>query len=240
MKTSPLAPPDPKRKAMNPLVRLAIEFGPLGVFFGTYTFFNAKTWPLGGLFGPMKQPELMAATATFMVAMLISLAASIRLERRVPLMPLVTGVVVVIFGGLTLLLDSDIFIKMKPTIVNGLFAFALFTGLLFNRAFLKYLFGPVMTLDEIGWRKLSFRWACWFVVLAVINEVVWRTQTTDFWVSFKVFGNMPLTILFALLQMPLIIRHTPAPERASAPNDTAGSEHPPSKPGAQQDDEPRR
>ena len=114
----------------------------------------------------------MVATAAFIPAMLVSLAFSIKLERRVPLMPLVTTVVVVIFGGLTLILQDDTFIKMKPTIVNGLFAFTLFAGLLFGRAFLKYLFGPVFQLTDEGWFKLSFRWACFFVFMAVLNEIV--------------------------------------------------------------------
>ena len=183
---------DPSQKSkVSPLNRTFIEFGPLGAFFVCYF-----VW------------DLMVATAAFIPAMLVSLFFSIRLEKRVPLMPLVTTVVVVIFGGLTLILQDDTFIKMKPTIVNGLFAFTLFAGLLFRRAFLKYLFGPVFQLTDEGWFKLSFRWACFFVFMAVLNEIVWRTQTESFWVSFKVFGNMPLTIVFALSQLPLIQRHS--------------------------------
>ena len=182
---------DPSEKStVSPLARTFIEFGPLGAFFVCYF-----VW------------DLMVATAAFIPAMLVSLALSIRLERRVPLMPLVTTVVVVIFGGLTLILQDDTFIKMKPTIVNGLFAFTLFAGLPFRRAFLKYLFGPVFQLTDAGWFKLSFRWACFFVFMAVLNEIVWRTQTESFWVSFKVFGNMPITIVFALSQLPLIQRY---------------------------------
>ncbi len=194
----------PKQSNMSPLVRLIVEFGPLGAFFVGYFIWN-----------------LMIATAVFIPAMLVSLAISIKLERRVPLMPLVTTIVVVIFGGLTLILNDDTFIKMKPTIVNGLFAFALFAGLAFGRAFLKYLFGPAFQLDDEGWKKLSFRWAFFFVFLAILNEVIWRTQTESFWVSFKVFGMMPITIVFALTQLPLINKHTIEPKVEAAPSGTA-------------------
>ncbi len=180
-----------EKSKVSPLMRVIIEFGPLGVFFVCYFM-----W------------DLMVATAAFIPAMIISLALSIRMEGRIPLMPLVTTAIVVIFGGLTLILQDDTFIKMKPTIVNGLFAFALFTGLLFRRALLKYLFGPVFQLDDEGWTKLSFRWACFFVFMAILNEIVWRTQTESFWVSFKVFGNMPITIVFALSQLPLIQKYS--------------------------------
>jgi len=195
----------PKQSKMSPLVRLIVEFGPLGAFFVGYFLWN-----------------LMVATAVFIPAMLVSLAISIKLERRVPLMPLVTTVVVVIFGGLTLILNDDTFIKMKPTIVNSLFAFALFVGLAFGRAFLKYLFGPAFQLDDEGWKKLSFRWAFFFVFLAILNEIVWRTQTESFWVSFKVFGMMPITIAFALTQLPLIQKHTIDPDAGAAAGKESG------------------
>ena len=189
--TLKIASAPPEKSKVSPLMRVIIEFGPLGAFFLCYFLWN-----------------LMVATAAFIPAMIVSLALSVKLEGRIPLMPLVTTIVVVIFGGLTLILQDDTFIKMKPTIVNGLFAFTLFAGLLFKRAFLKYLFGPVFQLDDTGWMKLSFRWACFFVFMAILNEIVWRTQTESFWVSFKVFGNMPLTIVFALSQLPLIQKHS--------------------------------
>lgn len=176
---------------MNPLVKLAVELGPLLIFFGAYSYWG-----------------LMVATAVFMVAIAISLSISVYFERRVPIMPLVTAGVVMVFGGLTLALDSEIFIKMKPTIINGLFAAALFVGLALGRPFLKVLFGPVMHLDEAGWKKLSFRWALFFLGVAVLNEIVWRSFSTDTWVNFKVFGILPLTLVFALSQTPLIQRHT--------------------------------
>ncbi len=173
------------------LRRFLLEAGPLGAFFVGYVGWN-----------------LWVATGVLMAAVLVVLALSYHWERRIPLMPLVTAVVVLIFGGLTLVLRDEAFIKMKPTIVNGLFAFALFLGLAFGKALLKPLFNPVFQLDDSGWKKLSLRWALFFVFLALVNEVVWRSFSTDFWVNFKVFGNLPLTLLFAVSQVPLIQRHS--------------------------------
>ena len=123
-------------------------------------------------------------------------------------MPLVTGVVVLVFGGLTLALQDEIFIKMKPTIVNTLFGGVLIGGLFFGKSLLGYVFDSVFQLTDEGWRKLTLRWGLFFFVLAMVNEVIWRNFSTDFWVSFKVFGMMPLTIVFTLTQMPLIQRHS--------------------------------
>ncbi len=122
-------------------------------------------------------------------------------------MPVVSGIVVVVFGGLTLFLQNEIFIKLKPTIVNTLFGLVLLGGLYFRKPLLQIVLDSVFDLTEEGWRKLTLRWALFFFALAAINEIVWRTQTTDFWVSFKVFGIMPLTIAFALAQTPLLMRH---------------------------------
>jgi intracellular septation protein len=125
----------------------------------------------------------------------------------VPVMPLVSGVVVLVFGGLTLWLQDELFIKLKPTIVNTIFAAVLFGGLFFQKSLLRYLFGDVFSLTEEGWRKLTFRWACFFVLLAVLNEFAWRLLSTDSWVAFKVFGIMPITMVFAIAQVGLLQRH---------------------------------
>lgn len=174
------------------LLKLLVEVGPLVVFF----VMNARA----GIFW---------GTGAFMVAIVISLIASRILFGRVPVMPLVTGVFVLVFGGLTLWLQDEQFIKIKPTLVNALFAGALFTGLLTGRSLLKIVFGEVFRLTDEGWRKLTFRWACFFMFLAVLNEVVWRSFSTDVWVSFKVFGIMPLTMIFAIAQMGLLKQHEP-------------------------------
>lgn len=173
------------------LLKLLVEVGPLAVFFLVNWRTNNIYW----------------ATGTFMVATLASLVASRILFGRIPVMPLVTGVFVMVFGGLTLWLQDDHFIKMKPTFVNALFAGALFVGLLLGQSFLKILFGEVFRLTEEGWRKLTFRWAFFFVFLAVLNEIVWRSVSTDTWVSFKVFGIMPLTMAFAVAQVGLLRRY---------------------------------
>lgn len=199
------APPNtPTRKEINPLLKLALELGPLGVFF----FANARgEWlaaqfpVLAALGGP-----IFIATALFMVAMLISLVVSLALTRRLPVMPFVTAIVVVVFGGLTLWLQDDTFIKMKPTIANVLFGSVLLGGLVFGRALLGYIFDSAFKLTDEGWRKLTFRWGLFFFVLAALNEIVWRNFSTDIWVTFKVFGIMPLTFIFMMSQLPLLNR----------------------------------
>jgi intracellular septation protein len=185
-------------KPVSPGQRLALEGGPLAVF-----FIANQVW------------DIMTATALFMGATLVAVAVSLRLEGRVPLMPLVGSVFVLIFGGLTLALSDDLFIKIKPTVVNLLFAAVLFTGLALRRGFLKSILGPMMELTDEGWRKLTWRWACFFVVLAVINEVVWRNFSTEFWAGFKLFGLFPLTLAFAVAQVPLLMRYAPRDEQAS-------------------------
>jgi intracellular septation protein len=169
------------------LLKLAVEVGPLVVFFVV----NARA----GIFW---------GTGVFMGATVLSLIASRILFGRIPVMPLVTGVCVMVFGGLTLWLQDDHFIKIKPTIVNALFAGALFIGLLAGQSLLRVIFGEVFRLTDEGWRKLTLRWAFFFTFLAVLNEVVWRSFSTDTWVSFKVFGVMPLTMAFAVAQVGLL------------------------------------
>ena len=163
-----------------------------------------ETWPVLGSFGG----PIFLATGLFMIATAIALAVSWLLTRTLPMMPLVSGAVVFVFGALTLWLQDDVFIKMKPTIVNSLFAAALLGGLVFGKSLLGYVFESAFRLDAEGWRKLTLRWGVFFIFLALLNEIVWRNFSTDAWVAFKVWGIMPITILFTLSQMPLIMRHS--------------------------------
>ena len=174
----------------HPLFKFATEVGPLVVFFAA----NAKY-------------HLFVATGAFMVAIVVAMIASYIVTRHVPLMSLVTGIVVLIFGTLTLVLHDETFIKVKPTIIYSLFALVLGGGLLFGRSFLAVVFDQMFNLTPQGWRALTLRWALFFLAMAIVNEVVWRTQTTDFWVAFKAFGVIPLTMVFAVTQMPLIKRY---------------------------------
>jgi intracellular septation protein len=155
--------------------------------------------------------DIFAATAWFMAAMVGSLTLSWLLLRKLAVMPVVTGAVVLVFGGLTLYLHDDTFIKMKPTVINSLFGAVLLGGLLFGQSLLKYVFGDVYKLQPQGWFVLTIRWGLFFFFLAILNEVVWRTQSTDFWVAFKVWATMPLTIIFAALQLPVLTKYAPEP-----------------------------
>ena len=151
-----------------------------------------------------------------MGATAIGLGLSYALARHIPMMPLITAVIVGIFGGLTLWLQDETFIKMKPTIVEAMFSVILFGGLLFGRPLLKPLLGHAWPMEDEGWRKLSFRFAIFFAAMAMLNEAVWRTQSTDVWVNFKVFGLMVLTLLFAVTQAALMRRYALPLEPASA------------------------
>jgi intracellular septation protein len=170
----------------------AVDYGPLAVFFASYLAFG-----------------LMAATAVLIAVSLAALPLAWLLERRVPLVPLITAAIVAVFGGLTLWLQDETFIKMKPTIVQALFAVVLLSGLAFGRPLLKPLLGAVMPpMSERAWRQFTLRYALFFLAMAGLNELVWRTQSTDFWVTFKVFGLPGLTILFILAQIPFVGRET--------------------------------
>ncbi|MEP0233598.1 septation protein A [Roseibium sp.] len=198
-------PNDPSRKELSPLLKLALELGPLAIFF----LFNSRGEQIAEAF-PVLQAlgkPIFLATAAFMVAIAISLVASLALTKRLPVMPLITGVVVLVFGGLTLWLHDDLFIKLKPTIINCLFGAVLLGGLLFGKSLLGYVFDSAFKLTDEGWRVLTWRWGLFFFVLAAINEIVWRNFSTDFWVNFKVFGVMPITLLFTMTQLPLIQKH---------------------------------
>jgi intracellular septation protein len=201
---------------LNPMLKLALDLGPLLLFF----FANAKP----ALFEPWIAPlipeavatgeraGIFVATAVFMIAIVAALVISYVMTRHLPIMPLVTAVVVVVFGALTLFLQNETFIKLKPTIIYLLFAGMLFGGMIFRKPLLMTVFDQMFNLTEEGWRKLTVRWALFFLALAVLNEIVWRTQSTDTWVTFKVFGVVPLTFVFAALQYPLLTKHDASPK----------------------------
>lgn len=178
-------------------MKLLVDYGPLAAFLVAYY--------LGGI---------MAATAAVMVATILVLILAWVVERRLAAMPLVTGVLVLVFGGLTLLLADETFIKMKPTLVYLLFTAVLLVGTALGKEPLKLIMGGFVRLTPAGWRGLGFRWAGFFLVMAALNEAVWRTQSTEAWVNFKVFGLIALTIAFSLTQLPYMRRHA-APEEGS-------------------------
>jgi len=178
-----------KSPAVPPSLKLAIDMGPLLVFFLSYRIFG-----------------LFEATVALIASTALALAISYAIERKIAVMPLFSGVAVAVFGGLTLLLQDETFIKMKPTLVNLLFAAILFGGTLLGRPTLKYLMQHSMQLTTDGWRTLSLRWGFFFVFLACVNEFVWRSFSTDFWVNFKVFGMLSMTVIFTLCQVPLVKR----------------------------------
>jgi intracellular septation protein len=179
-----------EKKQLNPLLKLALDIGPLVLFFAA----NAK---LGIYF----------ATGAFMIAVLAALAVSYAMTRHVAIMPLVTAVIVMVFGGLTLVLHDELFIKLKPTIIYVLFGGTLLAGLAFDKPFLGMIFDQMFHLTPEGWRKLTWRWILFFFVLAILNEIVWRNFSTDVWVSFKLFGVVPLTFLFGAAQYPLLMKY---------------------------------
>jgi intracellular septation protein len=185
-----------EKKQLNPMFKLALDIGPLVLFFAL----NAK-------FG------IYVATGGFMIAVLIALGVSYAMTRHIAIMPVVTAIIVLVFGGLTLVLHDDLFIKLKPTIIYVLFGGTLLAGLALDKPFLSIMFDQMFHLTPQGWRKLTWRWALFFIFLAVVNEVVWRNASTDFWVSFKLFGVVPLTFLFGALQYPLLVKYHPDAKR---------------------------
>jgi intracellular septation protein len=201
---------------LNPWLKLALDLGPLLLFF----YANARPALFEPWFAPIipdavatgERAGIFVATAVFMIAIVVALVVSYAMTRRLPVMALVTALVVVVFGGLTLALQNETFIKLKPTIIYALFTAVLLGGLLFRKPLLAMVFDQVFHLTDEGWRKLTLRWALFFLALGVLNEIVWRTQSTDTWVTFKVFGVLPLTFIFAALQYPLLTKYDASPK----------------------------
>ena len=175
---------------MKPLYKLFIDIGPLAVFF---IFYNKS--------------GLQASILPFMIATIIAVIFSYILEKKIPIMPTFGAGIVLIFGGLTIYFNNEIFFKMKPTIINFLFAAILYGGVVIKKPLLKLLLGAALKLEAEGWKILTQRWIGFFIALAILNEIVWRTQSTDMWVNFKVFGILPITFIFTMTQFPLIKKY---------------------------------
>ena len=179
-------------------IKFATDFGPLLAFFIIY-YKNDK--------------DLVSAIPALIIATLIAICVIYMLEKRIPILPLMGAILVCLFGGLTIFFDNPIFIYLKPTIINLIFAFALFFGkVVLNKNFLKKLFESSIKLEEAGWDKLIIRWIGFFIFLAILNEAVWRTQTEEFWINFKVWGILPITFIFTAFQLPLIQKYKKSEE----------------------------
>ena len=175
---------------MKSIYKLLIDIGPLAVFFIFYTRGDLKT-----------------AILPFMIATIIAVLFSYIIEKKIPIMPTAGAVIILIFGGLTIYFDNETFFKMKPTIINLLFAGILYGGIILNKSLLRYLLGAALKLQDEGWDILTKRWIGFFIALAILNEIIWRTQTTDIWVNFKVFGILPITFIFTLTQFSTIKKY---------------------------------
>ena len=175
---------------MKSIFKLLIDIGPLIVFFVFYT-----------------RSDLQTAILPFMIATIIAVLFSYIMEKKIPIMPTVGAAIILIFGGLTIYFDNETFFKMKPTIINLLFAGILYGGIILNKSLLRYLLGAALKLQDEGWDLLTRRWIGFFIALAILNEIVWRTQTTDIWVNFKVFGILPITFIFTLTQFSIIKKY---------------------------------
>ena len=175
---------------MKSISKLLINIGPLAVFFIFYS-----------------RGDLKSAIIPFMIATIIAVLFSYIMEKKIPVMPTVGALIILIFGGLTIYFDNEVFFKMKPTIINLLFALILYGGLIVKKSLLKFLLGAAIKLEDEGWKILTQRWISFFIALAILNEIVWRTQSTDIWVNFKVFGILPITFIFTITQFPLIKKY---------------------------------
>ena len=177
----------------RPIIKFLTDFGPLLIFFVMYFSY---------------EQNLMVAIPPFVIATLIALVVVYFLEKKIPMVPLTSGIIITLFGGLTLYFDNKVFFYMKPTIINLLFAVVLFFGKYFTqKPLLKIFFQNAFNLKDEGWKKLNYRWIGFFLFVAILNEITWRTQTEAFWVNFKVWGLLPISFLFAVSQVPLINKY---------------------------------
>jgi intracellular septation protein len=175
---------------MKSVSKLLIDIGPLAVFFIFY-----------------RRGDLQLAILSLMIATVIAVVFSYILEKKIPIMPTIGAAIILVFGGLTIYFDNKLFFYMKPTIINILFATILYGGQIMKRPLLKFVFSANLKLQEEGWALLTKRWIGFFIALAILNEVVWRTQTESIWVNFKVFGMLPITFIFTMTQFPLIKKY---------------------------------
>tara|TARA_B110000196_G_scaffold14668_1_gene11738 strand:- start:1323 stop:1865 length:543 start_codon:yes stop_codon:yes gene_type:complete len=175
---------------MKSISKILIDIGPLAIFFIFYTRGN-----------------LQSAILPFMIATIIAVLFSYIIEKKIPIMPTVGAGIILVFGGLTIYFDNEIFFKMKPTIINIMFACILYGGEFFKKPLLKLLLGKTLKLQSKGWSILTKRWVGFFLALAILNEIIWRTQSTDLWVNFKVFGILPITFIFTMTQFSLIKKY---------------------------------
>ena len=175
---------------MKSIFKILIDIGPLAVFFVFYSRSN-----------------LQSAILPLMIATVIAVMLSYIIEKKIPIMPTVGAVIILVFGGLTIYFDNEVFFKMKPTIINLFFAGILYAGVVLNKQFLRYLLGAALKLQDKGWSILTKRWICFFIALAILNEIIWRTQSTDIWVNFKVFGILPITFIFTITQFSIIKKY---------------------------------
>ena len=175
---------------MKGLIKIIIDIGPLAVFFIYY-----------------KKSGLLDAILPLMIATIVAILFSYILEKKIPIMPTFGAFIILVFGGLTIYFDNEVFFKMKPTIINIIFAIILYAGEVIKKPLLKLLLGSALKLSEEGWSILTKRWIAFFIALGILNEIIWRTQSTDIWVNFKVFGILPITFLFTLSQFSLLKKH---------------------------------
>lgn len=191
---------------INPLLKFLLEMGPLAIFF----FFNYKGTFFIEKFESLKYFEkpIFLATAFFLLATIISFLISWHISKTIPIMPLFTLIFVLIFGSLTLWFHNDIFIKLKPTIINLFFSIILFLGVFLKKPFLAYVMQPALQLKDSAWHKLGSRFAIFFLILAALNEIIWRNFSTEFWASFKAFGTSTLTFIFLATQIPFILKNS--------------------------------